>query len=725
MKKCTNCNERPGVIHFQKIFGETGSDELLCTECAQKKALGNIQNQFPNFDFDKVLGMFENAFKPQDDEDEEDFKEENKTTYTGKPGTNQKTKKRSSRTRRGILDEYCTDLTQLARDGEIDPIIGRNDEIERVIHILNRRTKNNPVLIGEPGVGKTAVAEGLALHIIENNVPEKLKDKHVLSLDITSVTAGTMYRGMFEERMKRIAKEIEKRDDIILFIDELHMIMGAGSSMESNMDAANILKPYLARGKMQMVGATTLEEYRKIEKDSALERRFQMVQIEEPTLAETIDILKGLRSKYEEFHGITYSEEALEACAKLADRYLSERFMPDKAIDLMDEVGSQFNLSITKESNDPREKKIEELDEKEKEAASTEDYQTAMEYRQQRIRLEIALENEKKKTYEVKPFHIEHIVEQMTGIPVSKINDEDQKGLTTLLTRLESKVIGQHKAVEEVTKAIKRNRIGIRKTKKPVSFLFAGPTGVGKTELTKRIAEEVMGDKDAVIRFDMSEFMEEHTVSKLIGAPPGYVGHEDAGQLTEKIRRRPYSIILLDEIEKANKKILNLLLQLFDEGRLTDSHGKTVDFSNTIIVMTSNLGVETPKSIGLTAASEESHYEKAIHAHFAPELINRIDRIVPFSHLTQEHIIQIVDLMMEEVIEGLAEKQITLTISESAKKFLATKGYDQKFGARPLARAITTHVEDAITDLLIENRDLSTICVGANEDVSALTFETK
>jgi len=727
MKKCTNCNTNPGVIHLQGIFGDSTKDEVLCAECARDKAFGSLQNNFPSLNglnMDNILDMFNNMFDSQENnfEDEEESKEQKKDSP--RPTFGQKTIRRpKNRFQKSILNDFCTDLTQLARDGGIDPIIGRNKEIERVIHILNRRTKNNPVLIGEPGVGKTAVAEGLALKIIGNEVPEKLQDKTVLSLDITAVTAGTMYRGMFEDRMKKIAKEIEKRDDVILFIDELHMIMGAGSSMDSNIDAANILKPYLARGKMQLIGATTMEEYRKIEDDSALERRFQVVKIDEPSLEETIDILKGLRSHYESFHKITYTDESIEACARLAERYISDRFMPDKAIDLMDEVGSELNLMMSTTSDDPRFTKIKELDEKEKDSAAVEDYQKAMEYRQQRIRLEIEIENEKKKTFIVSPAHIEKVVESMTGIPVSKINEDDRKGLSNLHQRLASNVIGQEKAVEEVTKAIKRNRVGIRKTRKPVTFLFAGPTGVGKTELTKRVAEEVLGDKDAVIRFDMSEFMEEHSVSKLIGSPPGYVGHEDAGQLTEKVRRKPYSIILLDEIEKANKKVLNILLQLFDEGRLTDSHGTTVDFSNTIIVMTSNLGSEMPNSISMVKSEETNHYQSAIHSFFAPELLNRIDKIVPFNHLSQEDILQIVDLMLVEIVEGLKEKGISFEITNNAKHFLSHKGYNRKFGARPLARTITEFVEDSITDLLIDSPDTTSIRIDLNDAKDALVVK--
>lgn len=725
MKKCTRCNKEEGKP-FYKTFKTGKEDEItyLCENCLRDHMIQDLSkglNDFP-FSIDGLVDMVGNILDPQQNDYESDHKPHEPKQESPQP-YGQKTMSRSRRHKKSVLHEYCFDLTELARMGEIDPIVGRDDEIERVIHILNRRTKNNPVLIGEPGVGKTAIVEGLALQIAAGNVPEKLKNKSVLSLDITAVTAGTMYRGMFEERMKKIVREVELRDDVLLFIDEIHMIMGAGSSMDSNIDAANILKPYLARGTMQLIGATSLEEYRKIEEDAALERRLQTVKINEPTVEQTLTILKELQPHYEQFHEIHYSEASIEACARLADRYISERFMPDKAIDLMDEVGSRLNLLKAEETTNLFTKKLRDLLDKEKEAADAGDYPKAIEYRQQYIRLEADSEKQKKKQFLVEASHVEQVVEKMTGIPVSSLKDEERKGLISLQQRLNAHVVGQEQAVESVVKAIKRNRVNIRKTNKPITFLFAGPTGVGKTELTKYIASEVLGDKEAVIRFDMSEYMEEHSVSKLIGSPPGYLGHDEAGQLTEQVRRKPYSVILLDEIEKANKKVLNLFLQLFDEGRLTDSKGTTVDFTNTIIVMTSNLGVEAPKIINLIQATETSHFEGAIRGFFAPEFLNRIDKIVPFNHLTHDHLIAIVDLMLVELVDGLRERQITLSISQSAKDFIVDKGYDRKYGARPLARAITDHLEDALTDLLIEHPDTSTITVDVAEDGQQLRIQ--
>lgn len=720
MNKCSNCKVEDGVI---SIKDNKGKELFYCSNCAKTELQDNFSNLFPKsgLNFDNIIDMIGNAF-PINDFQSNNFSEE----QDNKQERNKKFKTVSPKSiSKGVLAEHCSDLTQAAKNGELDSVLGREDEINRLINVLNRRTKNNPVLIGEPGVGKTAIAEGLAIKIINNDVPDKLKNKKVLSLDITSLTSGTIYRGMFEERMKKLVREVESRDDIILFIDELHMILGAGSSMDSNIDAANILKPYLSRGKMQIIGATTSNEYRKIEEDSALSRRFQTINIEEPNQENALKILMGLKSYYEKHHNVIYKDEAVEACVKLSDRYISDRFMPDKAIDLMDEVGSKINLSIVSDTSDPRKLRVAELQNLEKEAAKDGKIEEALSIRQEYLILLNELNNETKEAYSITKEDVEKVLEQMTGIPVTKINSDDKEGLINLKETLTSKVVGQEEAIEQIVKAIKRNRISIRKQNKPTSFLFTGPTGVGKTELTKTIAEELFGDKKAIIRFDMSEFMEEHSVSKLIGSPPGYIGHEQAGQLTEQVRRKPYSIILLDEIEKAHSKVLNILLQLFDDGRLTDSHGTTVDFSNTIIVMTSNLGSTQSKQIHLIKSEDNSSYSLAVRNFFSPELLNRIDKVVTFNHLSEEHILKIVDIMLLEVINGLKEKNIEFKIDLEAKKFLSEKGYQKEYGARPLYRTIIDKIDDPITELLLENPELNKIEVTLDKEKNQLTFKQK
>lgn len=690
---CTICHSTPSTVHIMNEINGVTEEQHLCESCAKK------QNNPLGKQLNKVLEVFDQFLEPNQD----DF-----------PGN---TRKRMSATakNKSELDKYCVDLTQEAAIGNIDPIIGRDTEINRLINILNRRTKNNPVLIGEPGVGKTAIAEGLALRISEGSVPAKMANKRILSLDITAVTAGTMYRGMFEERMKKIAKEAEKQKDVILFIDEMHIIMGAGSSMDSNMDAANILKPYLTKGRMQIIGATTLEEYREIEKDAALERRFQTITVGEPNLEETFAILKGLKSKYENFHGVRYTDEVLNACVQIADRYLFERFMPDKAIDLMDEVGARLNLRNTG-SNDSTQQMIKQLFVQEQQAGDERLYPKAVKLREQRLALEAQEEERQVSLYTATVEEIKLIAEDITGIPVTDLNDSDKESLLQLENRLSEAVIGQTNAVEQVVRAVKRNRVNLRKKNKPTVFLFAGPTGVGKTELTKRLAEELFGDEKSMLRFDMSEYMESHSVSKLIGSPPGYIGHEKSGKLTEQVRRRPYSVILLDEFEKAHADVQNILLQVFDDGRLTDAQGKTVDFSHTLIVMTSNLGSTAPKTTGFRAEKIEAHYLNAIHGHFKPEFINRIDSIIPFSSLDKEAILSIVDIMMQEIHEGLGERGITLEFADGVYEWLVEKGYDEKFGARPLYRTITTHIEDIVTDYLLEQEEVSMIRIEMDAD---------
>lgn len=674
---CSSCNQKPSSVHIQNNFGFGNNEVYLCEECAintQDNGL-NIINQ--------VIDNVQAFFEPKD------------SYFSDEPSQRPQF---AGQKNKSILDNFCIDLTREAKSGNIDPVIGRKSEVERMINILNRRTKNNPVLIGEPGVGKTAIVEGLALQISKGQVPPKLQNMRILSLDITAVTAGTMYRGMFEERMKKIAQEVQKRKDVILFIDEMHIIMGAGSSMDSNMDAANILKPYLTKGNFQIIGATTLEEYRDIEKDTALGRRFHTIHVEEPNLKDAFKILKGIKSEYEKHHGVIYSDEVLQACVTIADRYIFERHMPDKAIDLMDEVGSRLNLRhhILEDNSKAR---INELLEEAREAAESERYAEALEFKKQRLALEKQFNRKHTATIE----EVKEIAQDITGILVTDLSEDDKESLLNLDARLSDKIIGQDDAVKQVVRAVKRNRVNLRKKQKPVVFLFAGPTGVGKTEMTKRLAEELFGDENSIIRFDMSEFMEAHSVSKLIGSPPGYVGHDKSGGLTEKVRRRPYSVVLLDEFEKAHVDVQNTFLQVYDDGRLTDSHGKTVDFSHTIIVMTSNLGATAPKTTGFTPGTSSQHYLDAIHGAFKPEFVNRIDSIIPFNQLQKQDTLKIVDLLLGELNAGLSERHITLTLDDQVKEWLVDTGYDEKFGARPLQRTISTYIEDSITDFLIED----------------------
>lgn len=606
----------------------------------------------------------------------------------------------------GLIDQFGRNLTQIAKTGLIDPVIGRDEEVKRVIEILNRRNKNNPVLIGEPGVGKTAIAEGLALKIVEADVPEKLKNKEVYLLDVASLVSNTGIRGQFEERMKQLIAELQARKNIILFIDEIHQLVGAGSA-EGSMDAGNILKPALARGELQVIGATTLKEYRKIEKDAALERRFQPVHVLEPTVDEAIQILKGIQSKYEDFHQVAFADEAIKACVQLSHRYIQDRFLPDKAIDLMDEAGSKLNLISDNPNINDAESRLAELA-KEKEAAlKQEDYETAAKLRDEEAKLEKALsENGNAERPVVKVTHIQEIIEKKTGIPVGKLQEDEQEKMKNLVANLNGKVIGQEDAVQKVAKAIRRSRAGLKSKNRPIgSFLFVGPTGVGKTELSKTLAEELFGSKDAMVRLDMSEYMEKHSVSKLIGSPPGYVGHDEAGQLTEKVRRNPYSIILLDEIEKAHPDVQHMFLQILEDGRLTDSQGRTVSFKDTVIIMTSNAGVghKTIKvGFGQNTAVNESSILDSLGGFFKPEFLNRFDSIIEFKSLEKEHLLQIVDLMLAELKETLAEQNITLDVTMEVKAKLAELGYHPAFGARPLRRSIQEQLEDSIADFILE-----------------------
>ena len=620
------------------------------------------------------------------------------------------------------LDEFGRDLTVLGKEGKLDPVVGREKEIERVIQVLSRRTKNNPVLIGEPGVGKTAIAEGLAQRIDQGNVPETLLSKRVVTLDLASVVAGTKFRGEFEERLKKVMEEIRNAGNIILFIDELHTLIGAGAA-EGAIDAANILKPALARGELQCIGATTLDEYRKhIEKDPALERRFQPITVEEPGIEEALEILRGLRDRYEAHHRVKISDEAMEAAVRLSDRYITDRFMPDKAIDLIDEAASRVRLQtyVAPPGIKDKEKELEKIRQEKEAAISGQEFEKAAGLRDSEQKLRSELENIKKdwekqkglvkKTVEEED--IAHIVSSWTGVPVSKLAEEESARLLKMEDVLHQRVIGQDEAVKAVSRAVRRARAGLKDPKRPIgSFIFLGPTGVGKTELARALAEALFGDEDALIRVDMSEYMEKHAVSRLVGAPPGYVGYDEGGQLTEAVRRKPYSVILLDEIEKAHPEVFNILLQVLEDGRLTDARGRTVDFRNTVLIMTSNVGAEMLKketSLGFRPAGREKSYDdmkdkvtNELRRTFRPEFLNRIDEIIVFHSLDEGHIKQIVELMVNEVAARLRDSDLIIEVTEKAKEFLAKEGFDQMYGARPLRRAIQKYVEDRLSEEIL------------------------
>ena len=610
---------------------------------------------------------------------------------------------------KGLLDEYGINITEIARRGNVDPVIGRDEEIIRVIEILNRRTKNNPVLIGEPGVGKTAVVEGLAQKIVDGDVPHKLQGKEVIRLDVVSLVQGTGIRGQFEERMQKLMEEIRERKDVILFIDEIHEIVGAGSAGDGNMDAGNILKPALARGELQLVGATTLNEYRIIEKDAALERRMQPVKVDEPTVEETIIILKGIQKKYEDYHHVHYTDAAIEAAATLSNRYIQDRFLPDKAIDLLDEAGSKMNLTLNFVDPKVIDQRLIEAENLKAQATRDEDFEKAAYFRDQ-----IAKYKEMQKTKVtdqdtpiISEKTIEHIIEQKTNIPVGDLKEKEQSQLINLADDLKAHVIGQDDAVDKIAKAIRRNRVGLGTPNRPIgSFLFVGPTGVGKTELSKQLAIELFGSADSMIRFDMSEYMEKHSVAKLVGAPPGYVGYDEAGQLTEKVRRNPYSLILLDEVEKAHPDVMHMFLQVLDDGRLTDGQGRTVSFKDAIIIMTSNAGTgKAEASVGFGAAREgrTNSVLGELGNFFSPEFMNRFDGIIEFKALSKENLLQIVGLMLDDVNKRLSSNNIHLDVTDKVKEKLVDLGYDPKMGARPLRRTIQDYIEDAITDYYLEN----------------------
>ncbi|WP_273711891.1 ATP-dependent Clp protease ATP-binding subunit [Leuconostoc mesenteroides] len=615
--------------------------------------------------------------------------------------------------KRRLLDEFGINLTKQARDGKLDPVIGRDNEVARTIEILNRRTKNNPVLIGEPGVGKTAIVEGLAQAIVAGKVPEKLQHKEVIRLEMAALVQGTSMRGQFEARMRELMKEVTNSDDVILFIDEIHEIMGAGNA-EGGMDAGNILKPALARGEFQLIGATTLNEYRKIEKDGAIARRFQPVQVEEPSKEETITILEGISERYEKYHYVTFSVSALQAAVELSDRYIPERFLPDKAIDLLDEAGSRKNLTMKVADPKTIQVNIEAADKLKQEAIDKEDFEKASYWRDQVNQLEsqkaqVEAHPEMSKPQTVTEQDILKIVEDKTDIPVGALKENEANQLKDLDKNLSKHVIGQDEAVEKLAKAIRRNRIGLTKSGRPIgSFLFVGPTGVGKTETAKQLAKEMFGSKDAMIRFDMSEYMEKHTVSKMIGAPAGYVGYEEAGQLTEQVRRRPYSLVLFDEVEKAHPDVMNMFLQILDDGRLTDAQGHIVSFKDTVIIMTSNAGStdtgNTP--VGFAQVDQQNRLMQRLENYFRPEFLNRLDDIIDFQPLSQDHLLKIVDLLLTDMNDNLSDNDLHIDLSTAAKQKLVELGYDPAMGARPLRRVMQDKIADGIADFYLEHPDV-------------------
>ncbi len=719
--------------------------------------------EFNNMNYEDVLTLFSvkdnvnnGIGMPEEDYEEEESAADSNSVSSGssagKSTTTQQQQKTKSKT--PVLDNFGTNLTESAALGKLDPCIGRENEIQRVIEILGRRKKNNPILIGEPGVGKSAIVEGLAEMIVMHRCSPTLFNKRIYTLDMTGVVAGTKYRGQFEERMKMLVKELEQNPDIIVFIDEIHTLIGAGSTPGS-MDAANILKPALARGTIQCIGATTLDEYRNsIEKDGALERRFQKVQVEPTTNEQTLEILRNIRGRYEYFHHVNYTDEALEACVKLTARYVSDRFMPDKAIDALDEVGSRVHLQTANVPPEITEKEteIKDVKEKKQEAVGNQNFELAASYRDRQTQLERELQELNKKWQDgevdvrqtITEKEVADVVSMMTGIPVQRMAQEEGIRLKGMAQELKKHVIAQDKAIDKMVKAIQRNRVGLKDPNHPIgAFMFLGPTGVGKTYLAKKLAEFMFGSTDALIRIDMSEYTESFNVSRLIGAPPGYVGYEEGGQLTERVRRHPYSIVLLDEIEKAHGNVFNLLLQVLDEGRLTDGNGRFVDFRNTVIIMTSNAGTRQLKDfgrgVGFNAGSssalmlneqDKEHarqiVQKALSKQFSPEFLNRLDEIITFDQLDLAAIKQIIDVELQGLYKRIADLDYTIDLSDEAKAFVAEKGYDVQFGARPLKRAIQTYIEDGVSDLIV-NQDLqagSTIHINKIQEKEELSFTT-
>ena len=748
---CSVCHKNVAVIFAKKIDGDKSTMEGYCLECAKKKGInpleflvqqsGLTEEQIEDMSnqFETILGEVSENINPENLENIEGEGASLGSIFSnmfgGKNGETSKEKEQKSNTKvktkqkekkKRYLDVYGTNLTAKARKNEIDEVVGRNMEIERVIQILNRRLKNNPCLIGEPGVGKTAIANGLAIKIARQEVPAKLLNKEVYLLDMTAVVAGTQFRGQFEGRMKAIIDECKQSKNIILVIDEIHNIIGAGDG-EHSMNAANILKPSLANGEVQLIGTTTLKEYRKyVEKDTALERRLQPVLVEEPTVQATIEILKEIKKYYEDFHKVAISNDVIEQTVKMSEKYIHDRFLPDKAIDILDEACAKINLNNKElyelEILKNKLAKIEEEKEEAVQSDSIEDYQKAADLKTEECNIKDRI-NELNSKLVVKKLTVQdvaEVIEHTTKIPVKKITEAETQKLLNLESNLHNRIIGQDEAVKAVAKAIRRNRAGLQSSKRPPSFIFVGPTGVGKTELAKTIAYEMFGSEDAIIRIDMSEYMESHSTAKLIGSPPGYVGYDDAGQLTEKVKRKPYSIILLDEIEKAHQDVFNILLQILDDGKLTDSQGNTVSFENTIIIMTSNAGSNlNTNSIGFGKSSlDKNKIESALKDIFRPEFLNRVDEIISFDSLTKEQLLQIVDLLLKNTQNALDNKNIKLEVSEEAKRYILEKGTDLKYGARPLRRAIQKYIEDEISEMILkgEIEQYQTVEVSLEDD---------
>lgn len=721
---CQNCGNNEATIHLYANVNGQRKQLDYCQSCYQrlKAQEGNLTNQQGQDPFG--FGNLDDFFKQMSRQMQPNNLAAGQTppTQSGQNNFGGGQPPQNNAAAPGLLGEYGINITQQARDGQIDPVVGRDQEINRVIEILNRRTKNNPVLIGEPGVGKTAVVEGLAQKIVNGEVPQKLTDKEVIRLDVASLVQGTGIRGQFEERVQKLIQEIKEAKNVILFIDEVHEIVGAGAAGDGNMDAGNMLKPALARGELQMVGATTLNEYRIIEKDAALERRLQPVRVDEPSVNETIAILKGLQSRYEDYHHVKYTDEAIKAAATLSNRYIQDRFLPDKAIDLLDETGSKKNLTI--QLIDPKviETKLADAQMQKQLASKEEDFEKAAYYRDQINKLKKMKEQQlaEEEIPVITEQDMEKIVEERTGIPVGELKEKEQAQLRNLASDLKSHVIGQNEAIDKVAKAIRRNRVGLGKKNRPIgSFLFVGPTGVGKTELARQLAQEMFGSTDAMIRFDMSEYMEKHSVSKLIGSPPGYVGYEEAGQLTEKVRRNPYSLILLDEIEKAHPDVLHMFLQILDDGRLTDAQGRTVSFKDTLIIMTSNAGSgKVEANVGFSATREgiTRSILNQLNNYFTPEFLNRFDGIVEFRPLTKENLLKIVDLMLSEVNQSLAAQKLHIAVPKEVQEKLVDLGYDPAMGARPLRRTIQDQIEDGIAEYYLEHTNLHNLKATLTED---------
>ena len=776
---CSECNKNNAVVFINKQDDKGNSSmEGLCYECAKKRGINPIdtimkQANISENDLNNMTKQFEEMFKDMsenmdlsemsealsnpDSEDDDNLEDEqssgmqfgaiplgsifsnmfgtgtDETDSTSSGSEKKKVKVDKKNKKRKALETYGTNLTQKAKNNQLDAVIGRDKEIQRMIQILNRRSKNNPCLIGEPGVGKTAIAQGLAIKIAQNKVPAKLLNKEVYLLDMTAIIAGTQFRGQFEARMKSIMDECKANGNIILVIDEIHNIIGAGDA-EHSMNAANILKPSLSNGEIQLIGTTTLKEYRKyIEKDSALERRFQPIMVVEPSISDSIDILEGIKKYYEEFHKVKISNDVIKQTVIMSEKYIHDRFLPDKAIDILDEACSRINLN-NKELYQLEVLKNElakVLEEKEEaaQADSTEDYQKAAELKTKECALTEQI-NDLSKKVKLKNLTVQDIaevIENWTKIPVKKITEAETQKLLNLENNLHQRVVGQDEAVEAVSRAIRRNRAGLKSTKRPPSFIFVGPTGVGKTELAKSLAYEMFGNEDSIIRIDMSEYMESHSTSKLIGSPPGYVGYDDAGQLTEKVKRNPYSIVLLDEIEKAHPDVFNILLQVLDDGRLTDSQGNTVSFENTIIIMTSNAGSNLNTNsigFGITPANQSKMMD-ALKETFRPEFLNRVDEIVVFNQLTQPQLIKIIDLMLDDTRKSLEDKNISIEISDEAKKYILNKGTDIKYGARPLRRAIQRYLEDELSDMILRSELTAGKKVYVTSDGNSLNFEIK